>query len=343
MRVVFSSDDLPVAERFAGFRAAVGQISVPVDVRAEMAATIRASIGVMTLGRVEVTSMIATDDLRLEVHRPQRLIRRSDPEAFRLLVSLSGQIHMTQGDRGPRLVPGQMALYDTSRPFHGWRQPIDGRLHLVMVTFPRGLLPVPEKLVRSLIGAPIAGRRGVAALMVDVVSRLVTDSAQYTSTDAARLSTVVLDLMAAMLGHELGDDTASPESRRRVLQTRIHAYIQQRLGDPDLTPQTIAAAHHISPRLLHNLFQDQDGTVAGSIRAARLDRCRADLTDPLQLDCPITTIAARWGFTNYSHFSKLFRSAYGLSPRDLRATTTAVRGSATTSAPVPSIIDGDAG
>ncbi|WP_371786766.1 AraC family transcriptional regulator [Streptosporangium subroseum] len=29
-------------------------------------------------------------------------------------------------------------------------------------------------------------------------------------------------------------------------------------------------------------------------------------------------MAARWGFTNLQHFSQIFRSAYGLSPRQFR-------------------------
>lgn len=321
MRMVFCSDDVPAAERLASYREAVSRFAVPIDVRAEPDAVIRVRMERMMLGQVEVASMIATDGLRVEIDRPQRLIRRSDPEAFRLLVSLRGHIQMTQDERGPRLAPNSMAFYDTSRPFTGWRQAIDGRLHLATLTFPRGLLPVPDNLVKSMIGLPIFGQRGIAALMVDVINRLLTDSTQYTGADAERLSTVVLDLMTAILGHELGDvaaRTTSPESRRRVLQVRIHAFIQQRLGDPDLTPQTIAAAHHISLRLLHKLFQEQGETVARSIRDSRLERCRADLADPLRGDCSIKKIAARWGFTNYAHFSKLFRAAYGLPPQDWR-------------------------
>ena len=47
------------------------------------------------------------------------------------------------------------------------------------------------------------------------------------------------------------------------------AFIQQHLDDPGLSPAEIAAAHHISLRLLHKLFQEQGETVAGWIRARR--------------------------------------------------------------------------
>jgi AraC-like DNA-binding protein len=99
---------------------------------------------------------------------------------------------------------------------------------------------------------------------------------------------------------------------------QIHAFIRANLGDPDLTPGAIAAAHHISLRYLNKLFQAEGRTVAGWIRERRLERCRRDLAEPRLDDRTIKAIAARWGFTNSAHFSQAFRSAYGLSPREFR-------------------------
>ncbi|MCG5220618.1 helix-turn-helix domain-containing protein [Streptosporangium soli] len=38
---------------------------------------------------------------------------------------------------------------------------------------------------------------------------------------------------------------------------QIHAFILQNLGDAHLTPDAIAAAHHISVRYLHKLFHQE--------------------------------------------------------------------------------------
>jgi AraC-like DNA-binding protein len=245
------------------------------------------------------------------------MIRRSDPDAFRLLVALRGRTQIMQGDRESLLMPDSMAFYDTSRPFCGWRQSIASECQLTMLTFPRGLLPLPANLVKSVIGARIAGHSGVGAMMMSLVRRLIADPAQYTTADLTRLSTVALDLMMAVIGHELGDGMAritSPESRRRVLELRIHTFIRERLGDPTLTPRVIAGAHNISLRLLHQMCQEQGTTVAGRIRDARLQRCHDDLSSALLVAWSIQRIAARWGFNNYPHFSRLFRATYGVSP-----------------------------
>ncbi|MGH3774727.1 MAG: helix-turn-helix domain-containing protein [Pseudonocardiaceae bacterium] len=48
------------------------------------------------------------------------------------------------------------------------------------------------------------------------------------------------------------------------------------------------------------------------------DRCRRDLLDPALADRPVSAIATRWGYPNAAHFSRAFRDAYGLPPREYR-------------------------
>jgi hypothetical protein len=55
----------------------------------------------------------------------------------------------------------------------------------------------------------------------------------------------------------------SPPTPTSMLLTRIYAFIQQHLGDPELSPGAVAAAHHISVSYLHKLFHAEGATVAG--------------------------------------------------------------------------------
>jgi len=117
--------------------------------------------------------------------------------------------------------------------------------------------------------------------------------------------------------------TAGPRAHRRLLRERVRAFIEAQLPTPDLSPATVAAAHHISVRYLHRLFDDEEQSVAGWIRRRRLDRCRADLLDPSLAGRSVAATAARWGFTSASHFNRLFRNAYGLPPGEYRQANTA--------------------
>ncbi|CAM5724386.1 hypothetical protein SANTM175S_04325 [Streptomyces antimycoticus] len=83
-------------------------------------------------------------------------------------------------------------------------------------------------------------------------------------------------------------------------------------------PAAIAAHHHVSVRTLHLLFHSEPETVSARIRRRRLEHCHADLTDPRLRRRSISAIAARWGFLRPADFSRAFRAAYGVAPRELR-------------------------
>jgi AraC-like DNA-binding protein len=99
----------------------------------------------------------------------------------------------------------------------------------------------------------------------------------------------------------------------------MHAFIEQHLGEADLAPGIVAAAHHVSLRYLHRLFEAEDTTVAAWIRRRRLERCRRDLADPAFRTVPVSAVAARWGLLDSAHFSRLFRRMYGLPPAEYRS------------------------
>lgn len=179
----------------------------------------------------------------------------------------------------------------------------------------------------------------MASLLSRYLQELARHADHYRAADTARLANTTVDLITTVLAHNLDTDDAAttPKNHRRELQSRIHAYIQRHLANPGLTPETVAAAHQISVRYLHQLFRDQGLTVAGWIRQSRLERCRRDLTDPQTRSRPIRAIAARWGLTDAAHFSRLFRTTYGMAPSDYRhlhaehADPTPARASSTTS------------
>ncbi|MFI0724261.1 helix-turn-helix domain-containing protein [Streptomyces sp. NPDC021224] len=90
------------------------------------------------------------------------------------------------------------------------------------------------------------------------------------------------------------------------------------LGDPGLTPAAIAARHHMSVRALHRLFGNEGESVMARVRRRRLERCREALAGPALRGQPIGFLAARWGFATAADFSRRFREAYGVTPRQFR-------------------------
>jgi AraC-like DNA-binding protein len=163
-----------------------------------------------------------------------------------------------------------------------------------------------------LLASPLPGAAGVGGVVTAHLRALA--AARLTPAESDRLGAVTLDLLAVLLA----GDAVAVESRERALVARVEAYVEAHLGDPDLDPERIAAAHHVSVRTLHRLFQGRDASVAAWVRDRRLDRCRRDLVDPRRRGETVRAVATRWGFPDAAHFSRAFRAAYGVAPRDVR-------------------------
>lgn len=318
MRNLICTDDLPAPDRLAFWREEVmPQTWVPLECGVEDGQRFQAWLHSSDLGVIQVNVITSTP---LHVRRTPRLIRRAAPDLLKVVLALDGRgrPEIVQDGRHAQLGQGDFALYDTTRPFEV-RAAGDGVGTAVTLHFPRSLLPLPEREVTRLTAVPIRADSGLGRLTSQFLRQLAAGVDRYRPAEATRLATAALEILAARLAHELDDGRAlPPETHQRALLARVHAFIEEHLGDRDLSPRTVAAAHYVSVRYLHKLFSEQAQTVAGWIRTRRLERCRRDLSDPALAVQPVAAIAARWGFASAAHFSQLFKSAYGLPPQEYR-------------------------
>jgi AraC-like DNA-binding protein len=134
-----------------------------------------------------------------------------------------------------------------------------------------------------------------------------------------RLAGNVVDLLGTVLAERLDCVPDDPDTAHRALMVQITAFIEEHLGEADLAPAQIAAAHHVSLRQLHKLFHGSGMTVAGWIRQRRLEHCGHDLRDPRCATWSVATVGTRWGYPDPAHFSRLFKATYGVGPRAYRA------------------------
>jgi AraC-like DNA-binding protein len=102
-----------------------------------------------------------------------------------------------------------------------------------------------------------------------------------------------------------------------TLFDRVVAYIEQAFDNPELSPASVAVALRISVRYLHLLFAQRGHTTAGWIRERRLAFCREALAN-IDSGLTVTDVALQAGFTDPSHFSRLFRHRFGMAPNQYR-------------------------
>lgn len=133
----------------------------------------------------------------------------------------------------------------------------------------------------------------------------------------------LLDLLAASFASAY-ETPLSEASLGSVRRARVNAFIEEHLADPDLTPAAIAQALRISPRYLRKLMAEQGETASSLILRRRLEECARELQSAGRHARSITEVAFSWGFNSTTHFARVFKSKYGVAPRDYRSELAAV-------------------
>ncbi|WP_306205355.1 helix-turn-helix domain-containing protein [Actinoplanes sp. RD1] len=236
-----------------------------------------------------------------------------DGERTLLLASqASGAVLVRQDGRQTRVGPGQLTVLDPTAPFavryHGAFAQATARI-------PRVALRLPEADVRRVtarVFSPVSDP--LAALVAANLGKLVGDPVLRRGKSADLVVETTLRLLRGLLARQAGDPQRAREPRHETLPDRILHYARTHLADNDLDAARIAAAHHISVRYLYLVLSREGIALSEWIRAERLAAARADLVSPWLRRSTVAAVAGRWGFADATHFSKVFRRAYGMSP-----------------------------
>jgi AraC-like DNA-binding protein len=318
MTIQFRTEDESAKTRLDHWQHLLSNSLAPYQIRTS-GGQFRGQIHQAEIGPVTVLGLRAT---AMQASRTSGLIRKSDLDLCKIDLAIDGGGVFEQDDRESRLMAGDFLLMDLSRPSHvaipKWHE---GSI----VMFPHSLLPVRRNDIRKLTAVRFSPGDPYAALVTSLVRELTRHLDAYESARDARIGAAFLDLLALAVATRLDRVSAVPaESRQNAMMVRIQAFIEHHLGDPDLSPGIIAAAHHISIRTLHKLYEAEEHTIADSIRRRRLERCRQDLLDPGRRDRPVGAVGARWGFPDAAAFSRAFRAAYGIPPGEYRTSQAGV-------------------
>ncbi|WTA95156.1 helix-turn-helix domain-containing protein [Streptomyces avidinii] len=306
----------PAGDRFDWFCETVSSDLMPVTLSTRHTADFHARITDLDLGAVRLSTFAFSPVLS---RRTPAHIRRGDPEQFQLALVTRGAFRISQ--RGSEsVVAGGLVLTDTSRPMENEGACADGRVEAVVLQIPRTALPLRPDRVDRLLARGIGVDGGSAAVLAGFLQSLAGHGPGCRDQELRAMGSVALDLATTCLAQQLGDPGEAPaEARAQETLRRIIRFIENNLGDPDLTPRMIADRHGISLRCLYDLFRDQPVSVAARIRRSRLARARAELARPDLSAHHVQTIASRWGFPTATAFSRAFRDAYGTTPTDHRA------------------------
>jgi len=330
---VLTTASVPDRDKVVYWNNAVSRTLVPMTVAPRGDGPFDGRIATNRLGYLQVSTLEADAN---RVSRTPALIARSPQELVAVGVQVSGTATFIQDGRRAEVGEGDLVVYDTTRPY-SFDYPQRFTTHIFQL--PRRVLGLTDTDIRQVTGNAIGTGDGFGAMLLPFLATLASSADGYPPAVADRLAGNVVDLFATLIAERAHPGGPDADTARGHLLTRIREHINRNLGDPDLSPESIARTHRISVRYLHRLFQGEGTTVGRLIQQRRLEECGRELARRGRTTPTVSAVAQRWGFVNPAHFSRAFRAAYGVSPRDWRnqRTTPGDGGRPAAATPAPGI------
>ena len=238
------------------------------------------------------------------------------PSAIWLSLLVEGEGALHDGLHSVPLAPGDLLYGPTGVP---------ARLTF-STAFKQLFIKVPHVALSPRLVAPlslplghISGKRGVNHIFSQMLSALAVAIDDLVDTQLRPIELSLTEfLLTCLTGRQSTPVIGCAASARQGKLHSVCQAIEANLGDPELNPVKIADEQGVSLRYLQKLFSRSGNTFSNYVRLRRLERCRADLTSPVYARMSVTEICFRWGFNGSAHFSRTFRSQYGVPPRDFR-------------------------
>lgn len=242
-------------------------------------------------------------------HRGGATIATSGLDQILVQLLLDGEDAVLSGAGDSLCRPGDIRIADLTRPLETATGPYRN-LTLIM---PRALIgasvDAQDRLHGLVLRREAAATRLLAGHMTDVLE--AADDLQPDT--AAALAPASAGLVSACLAAS-GLPLETPDRDGSGRLAAIRGYIDRNLGSPGLSLESLCGRLGLSRSTVYRLFEPHGG-VAGYIRRQRLQRAYRRLAGTSGR-VRIGEVAVECGFASPGAFSRAFRDAYGMSPRE---------------------------
>lgn len=244
---------------------------------------------------------------------------RSKKAAVRLLYFIQqGELRVVKSADSYTVGPGKFTIINVDEPFFT-RTSIGDQ-----GSFECSLAVVPEHMVLSCL--PWAKDCNMAfevntehrPLVTGLLDLLCFQGGSLSRAAAESLTTAFLRSVSDGVGNQI----ASLMRSDRTLDKRfadIQACIQKYSTATDLTCDRVAEYCGISPRYVCYVLKANNTTFSNLLWSHRLPSARDWLVSEPFRRYPVHKVANMAGFKSAAHFSRMFKSVYGMTPKDYRA------------------------
>ena len=305
----FSTDSVAPSKRGDHWKDVINAAFLPLETELVGNAEFSGSIDQLLWRRMGISSVAADPQV---VRRSRRSIRSAESASFIFICQTAGTGRVLQDQQQVDLSRGDITFVDSDRPY-------ELRFHR---RFEQAVFQVPKDLFQA--SCPWLTSVSPIRLEGDNAETQIIEANMRTLLQLGpslheALRAQAFNHLVALLSTTLGDrfDKQSMEATRPRIQhlQRAKRFILENLKEETLSPDDVSAACQISNRYLRDLFSEEGHSVTAWIKSQRLSAARMDMESQSSASESLSQIAYRWGFSDYSHFCRSFKAAYGVSPR----------------------------
>jgi AraC-like DNA-binding protein len=312
MKSTLSTSGVAPQDRSRFWHETIASTYFPLDLKFREPASFTGELSNWQLGGVSLSRLTSE---ALQYSRLPHHFRAERDEHFLVTVPARSEIFFAQSGKDVRCNPGGFILERSHEPYEfSHADPADLWVMKVEAKALGLRLRAPDRFCSMQFNAA----EGAGGLFTDMLHLI---PARFDAMNVEVRETVgkqLIDLLVLALKADERTLTTGTSTVREAHLTRIESVVRKNLGDAALDPEAIARACGISTRYLHELFRDTNQTVGSWIRDQRLEAAREALQDRSNKQS-LAEIAYRLGFGDQAQFSRAFRGAYGMAPKEFRA------------------------
>lgn len=262
------------------------------------------SFGALALARVDTSAAV--------VRRNSDAAVEPDLRRFSFIFVKNGSLNIGHHLGMSKLQAGEFILLDNSHPRTMF---VYDHVSLLLVSLPRQTLqryvPVPEELEALVLND------NSSVQQEQLFSPLLRLWEHMKKGALREFAPDISDEFLQSIARSYARYCQQQGSVRARRVTEACQYIEARLGNPDLTVESIAQGLGVCTRYIRFLFKDTEKPSQYILRR-RLEESANQLTNVLNQNQSIAAIAYRCGFNSAAHFSRVFHGHFGTTPSDYR-------------------------